>query len=117
MQRYSVNTVDRTIKVKPTDVYVALGTTDFDTLMEEVTEYVHNFESEQDYYEDYEQSVNHFQPVVRVRQPVADSKLQASTCVVKVEEEVDFTGWLISTNNLTGLSMHHGRARHTVHVK
>lgn len=92
MQRYSVNTVDRTIKVKPTDVYVALGTTDFDTLMEEVTEYVHNFESEQEYYEDYEQSVDHFQPVVRVRQPVAVSKLQATTCVVKLEEEIDLTG-------------------------
>ena len=95
MQRYSVNTVDRTIKVKPTDVYVALGTTDFDTLMEEVTEYVHSFESEQEhyeYYEDYEPSIDHFQPAVRVRQPVADSQLQATTCVVKLEEEIDLTG-------------------------
>lgn len=93
--RYSVNTVDRTIKVKPTDVYVALGTTEFDTLMEEVTEYVHNSESEQEYYEDYEDyglSADHFQPAVRVRQPVADSKVQATTCVVKVEEEIDLTG-------------------------
>ena len=95
MQRYSVNTVDRTIKVKPTEVYVALDTTEFDNLMEEVTEYVHNFEPEQEYYEDYEDyglSADHFQPVVRVRQPVADSKSQATTCVVKLEEEVDFTG-------------------------
>lgn len=42
LQRYSVNVNDHTIKLKPEDEYVCLETSEFDSLLEELTDFVHD---------------------------------------------------------------------------
>lgn len=103
LQRFSVNINDHTIKLKPENEYVRLETSEFDSLLEELTEFVHNQHSEADHYSEAdhcseaEQEVLEVEPVVKVEQTVAalcDQAVSptARSRTVKVKIEIDLTG-------------------------
>ena len=121
LQRYSVNVNDHTIKLKPEDEYVRLETSEFDSLLEELTDFVHDQHSEADHYAetDHYAEADHYseaeyyaeadhnseaeqeelevEPAVKVEQAVAALCDQAvsptvRSRTVKVKIEIDLTG-------------------------
>ena len=48
VQTYSVNLRNHTIKLKPSDEYIDIGTSEFDAVLEEATDFVNSSKEEQD---------------------------------------------------------------------
>ena len=97
LQRFSVNINHHTIKLKPDNEYVRLETSEFDPLLEELTEFVHNQHSEADHYSEADQEVLEVEPAVKVERIVAalcDQAVSptARSRTVKVKIEIDLTG-------------------------
>ncbi|KAL0030386.1 hypothetical protein WJX79_000556 [Trebouxia sp. C0005] len=94
--RFSVNVNDHTIKLKPENEYVRLDTSDFDSLLEELTDFVHNQHSEAEHYSEAEQQILEVAPALEVEHALAALCEQAvspraRSRTVKVKIEIDLT--------------------------
>ncbi|KAA6416788.1 MAG: hypothetical protein FRX49_13238 [Trebouxia sp. A1-2] len=96
IRRFSVNVNDHTIKLKPENEYVRLDTSDFDSLLEELTDFVHNQHSEAEHYSEAEQQILEVAPALEVEHALAALCEQAvspraRSRTVKVKIEIDLT--------------------------